>query len=270
MDVSLKSTPKVSSFAKVGLVAKGIVYVLLGIFAFMAAFHLGGQSTNDTNKRGVFDFIQEQTGGQILLALLALGLASYTIWRFFQALKDTEHKGKNTKALAVRGRYLFSGLVYGSLTFLVIRMLFFSSESSDEIGNEGMARELLSQPAGYFLAGIVAMIFIGVGIYQVYYGLSEKYKKHVNKAVSSNGRNYMMAAGKIGYVARGIVWLIIGWLFVKAALEANAAKAGDTEDAFQLLANASYGSYLLGAVGLGLCCYGLFNFVRARYEHFNY
>src|SRR5690606_19407879 len=74
MDVSLKSTPKVSSFAKVGLVAKGIVYVLLGIFAFMAAFHLGGQSTNDTNKRGVFDFIQEQTGGQILLALAALGL----------------------------------------------------------------------------------------------------------------------------------------------------------------------------------------------------
>jgi len=269
MDVSLKSTPKVSSFAKVGLVAKGIVYVLLGIFAFMAAFHLGGQSTSNTNKRGVFDFIQEQTGGQILLALVALGLASYTIWRFFQAFKDTEHKGKNAKAFAVRGRYLFSGLVYGSLTFLVIRMLFFSSNDSNDTRNEGIAKELLSQPAGQILAGIVALIFIGVGVYQVYYGLSEKFKKHVNKVVPSNGSQYLMAAGKIGYVARGIVWLIIGWLFVKAALEANAAKAGDTEDAFQFLATASYGSYLLGSVGLGLCCYGFFNFIRARYERFN-
>ena len=268
MDVSLKSTPEVSSFAKFGLVAKGIVYLLLGIFAFMAAFHLGGQSPGNTDKRGVFNFIQEQTGGQILLGLVALGLASYAIWRFIQAFKDTEHKGKDAKALAVRGRYLFSGLVYGSLTVIVVRMLFFSSDNSGNSGNESMARELLSQPFGQILAGIVALIFIGVGIYQVYYGLSEKFKKHVNKAVPSNGRKYMMAAGKIGYVARGIVWLIIGWLFVKAALEANASKAGDTEDAFQFLATASYGSYILGAVGLGLCFYGLFNFIRARYERF--
>ena len=77
-----------------------------------------------------------------------------------------------------------------------------------------------------------------------------------------------MAAGKIGYVARGIVWLIIGWLFVKAALEANASKAGDTEDAFQFLATASYGSYILGEFGMGLCFYGLFNLIRARYEPF--
>src|SRR5690606_34181577 len=100
-------------------------------------------------------------------------------------------------------------------------------------------------------------------------GLSEKFKKHVNKVVQSNSSQYLMAACKNGYVARGIVWLIIGWLFVKAALEANAVKAGNTEDAFQFLATASYGSYLLGSVGLGLCCYGFFNFIRARYERFN-
>jgi hypothetical protein len=29
---------------------------------------------------------------------------------------------------------------------------------------------------------------------------------------------------------------------------------------------ASYGSYLLGALGLGLLCYGIFNFIRAFYE----
>jgi hypothetical protein len=75
-------------------------------------------------------------------------------------------------------------------------------------------------------------------------------------------------AGKIGYVARGIVWLVIGWLFTKAAFHKNSSEAGDTSEAFGFLAEASYGSYLLAGVGLGLICYGIFNFIRVRYETF--
>jgi hypothetical protein len=62
--------------------------------------------------------------------------------------------------------------------------------------------------------------------------------------------------------------LIIAWLFSKAAWFSNAFEAGDTAKAFRFLESASYGSYLLGALGLGLLCYGLFNFIRARYETF--
>ncbi len=76
----------------------------------------------------------------------------------------------------------------------------------------------------------------------------------------------LLKSGKIGYVARGIVWLIIAWLFSKAAWFSNASEAGDTAEAFRFLEEASYGSYLLGALGLGLLCYGIFNFIRAFYE----
>jgi hypothetical protein len=76
-------------------------------------------------------------------------------------------------------------------------------------------------------------------------------------------------AGKLGYVARGIVWVVLAWLFLKAALHANSAEAGDTSKAFSFLQDAAYGSYLLGAVGLGFICYGAFNFIRVRYESFH-
>lgn len=258
---------KVKPIAQVGLMAKGVVYCLLGIFAFMAAFHLGGQSTDKTDKQHVFSFIKEQTGGQIMLAVVALGLLCYCIWRFVQAFGDTEDKGDNAKGLAARARYLFSGLIYTSLAVYAIKMLVSDKKSSGD-NKQDMVQELLSKPFGEWLLGLIAAIMIGVGIYQIYYGLSEKYRKHADKAGASSNKNLLLTAGKIGYVARGIVWLVIGWLFTKAAFHSNSSEAGDTSEAFKFLSETSYGSYLLGAVGVGLICYGIFNFIRVRYESF--
>jgi hypothetical protein len=256
----------VKRIAQVGLTAKGIVYCLLGIFAFMAAFRIDGQSTNNTDKQGVFSFIEKQTGGQVMLAIIALGLLCYSIWRAIQTFADTEQKGDNAKGLAARTRYLFSGLIYTSLGVYAIKMLFTGTKSSGD-SKQSMAHELLSKPYGEWLAGIGAAIMIGVGIYQAYYGLSEKYRKHVDKAGNTANKKILLTAGKIGYIARGIVWLIVGWLFTKAALHSNAKEAGDTSKAFSFL-EASYGPYLLAAVAVGLICYGLFNFIRVRYETF--
>ena len=257
----------VKPIAQAGLTAKGIVYCLLGVFAFMAAFNIAGQSANNTDKQGVFSFIEKQTGGQIMLAVVALGLLCYSLWRGIQTFADTEDKGDNAKGLAARGRYLFSGLIYTSLAAYAIKMLFTGSKSSGD-SKQSMAQELLSKPYGQWLVAGAAAIMIGVGIYQAWYGLSEKYRKHVNKAGNLSGKKILLTAGKIGYVARGIVWLIIGWLFAKAALHSNSSEAGDTSKAFSFLAEASYGSYMLAAVAAGLICYGVFNFIRVRYEAF--
>ncbi|TDH24167.1 DUF1206 domain-containing protein [Segetibacter sp. 3557_3] len=253
--------------AQAGLISKGLVYCLLGILAFMAAFQVGGQSTKNTDKEGVLNLVYKQTGGQILLGLLAIGLACYTIWRLIQAFSDTEHKGSKPKGLAARARYLFSGLVYGSLAIYAIKMTInASSGSGGKSGNESMAGDILSKPLGQWLLGIAAAIIIGVGIYQIYYAISEKYRKHVENVGGTTHAKILLNAGKIGYIARGIVWLVIGWLFANAALHSNASEAGDTSKAFGFLANADYGSFLLGGVGVGLICYGVFTFIRARYE----
>lgn len=253
--------------AQFGLMAKGLVYCLLGGLAFMAAFQINGRSAGNTDKADVFDLIGKQTGGQIMLAILALGLISYTVWRGIQAFSDSQNKGSDAKGLATRARYLFSGLVYGSLAFYVINMLLSNpSESGDQ--QQSMARELLSKPFGQWLVGIGAAILLAVGLYQIWYGISEKYRKHAEKVGRSSHTKLLLLAGKVGYVARGIVWVVIAWMFFKAALSSNSAAAGDTSKAFSFLEDAAYGTYLLAAVGLGLVCYGVFNFVRAKYERF--
>jgi hypothetical protein len=233
----------------------------------MAAFHIGGESTAHTNKTGVFDFVYRQTGGQILLALIAAGLFCYTIWRGMEAFGDTEHKGKDAKGLAVRARYLFSGLFYATIAVSAVRMLLAGRSDSGD-SQQSFAQDLLSKPAGQWLAGIAAAILLGNGIYQIYYGLSEKYRKHADNLHGQESKA-LLTAGKIGYVARGVVWLLLSWLFFKAAFHRNASEAGDTSKAFSFLENAGYGPFLLAAMALGLTCYGVFNFVRARYEDFS-
>jgi peptidoglycan/LPS O-acetylase OafA/YrhL len=207
-----------------------------------------------------------KTGGQILLAVIAFGLVCYIIWRFIQAFADTQDKGKEAKGLAVRARYLLSGIVYGALAFHVVKKLVTHASGSGD-SKQDMARELLSQPMGQWLLGLTAVIIAGVGIYQIYYGMSEKYKNHIDRAISdSRKRKIVLGSGKVGYVARGVVWLLIAWLFIKAAIDANAKEAGDTSKVFSFLSKASYGTYLLGAIAFGLLCYGIFSFVRVVYE----
>jgi hypothetical protein len=255
--------------AQVGLITKGIVYVLLGGFAFLAAFRLGNANVESGNKQSVIRWISDLTAGNILIVALIIGLTCYALWRLIQGLANTEHKDKDAKGWAYRLRYVFSGLVYLSLAISAFRFLIKQSSGNEgQNTNEQVAGSLLQQPLGQLLLGLVAIGMAAAGIYQIWFGFSEKYKKYVEDIRgASGGKGLLLNSGKIGYIARGLVWLTIGWLFLKAAINARAQEAASTSEAFQFLEAAPYGSYLMGGVGAGLACYGIFSFIRARYEH---
>ncbi|MCC9137358.1 DUF1206 domain-containing protein [Pontibacter silvestris] len=257
----------VRNFAKTGLTAKGVVYCLVGVLAFMAAFEINGNSTEEASREGVFRLILQQPFGKALLAIVALGLFCYTIWRFIQGFIDTEHQGHDTKGVGKRIRYIFSGLVYGSLAFLSAKMVLGSGGNSGGSSQQTLASKLLQQPFGQWLVGMVAIGITAIGIYQIYYGLSDKYRKKVRSSgLKSDIENKLIQMGKFGYLARGVVWLVIGYLFLQAALKANPQEAGGNTRAFQFLEDSSYGSFVLGAVALGLICYGIFLFMRAKFQ----
>jgi hypothetical protein len=251
--------------AQWGLIAKGFVYVLLGVLALMAAFHIGAQRTENADRTGVFNFLSESSGGKWLLPVLAVGLLCYSIWRFLEAAKFAKGENKKWKKAA---RYLLSGLLYLSIALSAFKIVFHQPKKNED-SQQQFASELLSKPFGQWLLGIAALIIAAIGIYQIYYAVSEKYKDHVQKMnLHTKASSLMLMAGKIGYLARGAVWLIIAYLMLQAAFAASAAKAGDTGEAFNAIEDSAFGSFLPGALGVGLIAYGLFNFVRARYERF--
>jgi hypothetical protein len=261
----------VKRFAKFGLTAKGVVYCLVGVLAFMAAFEIGGSSERNLNKQGIFRFILNQPFGQFLLALVATGLLCYALWRLTQAFLDTERKGTDAKGIGRRLGYAFSGLSYGFLAYGSFRMVLGNQgNSGGDSSRQSLVGELLQKPFGQWVVGLIGVGIIGIGLYQIYRAWSGKYLKNVRtSSIKTELKEMIIRSGKIGYIARGVVWGLIGYLFIKAALEANASEAGGSSRAFAFLEKASYGSFLLAAVALGLFCYGIFMFVRARYEVIN-
>ncbi len=267
--ISGRTSSSLHTMARVGFIAKGLVYILVGVLAYMAAFEIGGRSNKNAGKAGAFDFILELPAGRVLLAAVGIGLLCYAAWRIVQVFTSEGNEGKEQKKVSKRLAYFLSALAYLSFAFLALKTLTGQAEEEGSARQDAVA-SLLNLSYGQAILVIAAITIAAVGIYQFWYGYSGKFKKHISAgAAGSTTSSVLVKAGKLGYAARGIVWLIIAWLLVSATIHHDSAEAGDTVKAFQFLEEASYGSYLLGAVGFGLACYGVFNFLRARFENFN-
>lgn len=254
----------VKHIAQAGLLAKGILYGLLGILAFMEAFEMGSPM-KDIGRKGVLSFIEDLVIGRILLGLVAAGLLCYCLWKLLQALKDTENHGTSLKGIAFRVRYASVGGTYALLAFVAAELVF------DTDGDNGSASirqkitaELLQSPVGHWLViGSGIVIAIG-GAFFIYLGLTDRYQKRIKKVgLKHHLERVMIKAGRVGYLSRGIVWIIVGYLFIKAAFD---AREGGHRNAFRFMENSFYGSYLLGAVAVGMICYSLFVFMEAKFQ----
>ncbi|QNH62595.1 DUF1206 domain-containing protein [Hymenobacter sediminicola] len=250
------------TLARFGFAAKGIVYVLLGLLALLAA--TGQQGGQTADKKQAVQTLQSLPGGSLLLGLVAFGLLGYIVWRFTQAVVDTEDKGSDAKGIGRRLGYAGSGLLYASLAWYAAQLAWSGSADGSSNGQQTLTAKVLSWPAGEWIIMAAGVIIIGSGLYQIYRAYSGSFHKHVNASdLPANQQNLVYRTGQIGYTARGIVMGIIGYFFVQAGRQSRAAAVGTTDEAFDLLA--SMGPAVLGIVAVGLMAYGLYMLVQARY-----
>jgi hypothetical protein len=264
-DAAVQAIPWVEKLARFGYAAKGVVYAVIGLLALPLVFGQGGEATGP---EGALDTIGQQPFGRTLLAIMAVGLLGYALWRFVQAVVDPEHKGKDAKGLAQRAGYVASGLAYGGLGVLAGRMAMGQAGG----GNGGQAQEdwtarLLAQPFGVWLVALLGLLIVAVGIYQFYYGVSGKFRRELKlHEMSQTEVTWATRSGQLGYAARGIVYAVIGGFFILAALRFDPNQAVGFGQALAELAQQPYGPWLLALVALGVFCYGVYSLVQARYR----
>jgi hypothetical protein len=251
--------------AQVGLIANGIVYSLVGLMTFLAAFDFtywqGGRFK-------ALDWLYQLPLGEGLLGIITVGLFCYAFWRFMQGLLDTEKNGKSLMGLANRGAFMVTGFVYVAFAYYAAKLTFgIRTYRSELITRETVAGKLLEQPYGRWMIAAIALGTMGVGLFQMYHALWGGYRKHVQeRKLRAENQLLLIKTGKWGFMGVGVVWIIIGYMFLKSALNFNPREAGGDTSAFYYM-EYTYGSPILGLVAVGLLCYGLFNFVRARYEY---
>ena len=255
----------IERLARVGYSAKGFVYLMVGLLAIQAAFGLGGETTGT---EGALKVIQRQPFGQILLTLIAIGLAGYSLWRFVQALFDPDHKdSKSPSRIFQRVGYAVSATAYTLLTWEAARLVM-GFVGSGQDSNEDSAAQLMAQPFGPWLVGIVGLIVIGVGLFQIYYGLTAQFRAGLKlHKMSETERLWAIRSGRWGYSARGIVYSIIGSFFIWAGIRLDPDEAVGMEQAFDKVAQQPFGTWLLAFIAAGFIAYAAFAFVQARYRN---
>jgi Domain of Unknown Function (DUF1206) len=246
--------------SRIGFVARGAVYGIIGLLALDLALGYGGKITN---QQGAFRTIEQQPFGHFLLVLVAVGLGGYSLWRLVRAALGHGPEGADSGLERVGA--VGSGIAYGIMCAIAVQLLLSSGTSS--AGAKKTTRDVFAWPAGRWLVGIAGAVFVCVGIYQLVRGVTQGFlddskTEQMRPAV----RRSFALFGTVGHVARAIVFGLIGIFLVQAAIDYKANKAIGVDGALAKLYAQSYGPWLLGAVSAGLIAFGLFSIAEARYR----
>jgi ribosomal protein S5 len=257
--------PWVERMARFGYATKGAVYIVVGALATKAAFGMGGEAT-DT--RGAIQAIENQPFGKVALATVAFGLIGYVIWRWLQAIADPDEKGNKLKGILIRIGYAGSGLVYAGMALTAAKVLIDvgDTDSSTEVQQDWVAR-LLTISYGRWLVGLAGACVVGFGLYQIYKGLSAKFRKRLKLGEMSKSKKFWATlSGRIGYAARGVVFCIIGSFLIQSARQYDPSQAKGLDAVLQSLSQWPFGPWAMGTVAAGLIAYGFYMLVEARYR----
>jgi hypothetical protein len=222
-----------------------------------------GQGGKITNQQGALRTIEHQPFGQVLLALVAIGLGGYSLWRLFRAALGHGPEGADS-ALERLGAF-GSGIVYALICSIAVEILLSSGGSS---GNaKTTTKGVFAWPAGHWLVGIAGIVMIGVGIYHLVRGLAQKFlDDSKTEQMSPVFKKWFTTFGTVGHVARAIVFGLVGLFLLKAAIDYRADEAIGLDGALAKLYSQPYGPWLLGAAAAGLIAFGLFSISEARYR----
>jgi hypothetical protein len=251
--------------ARPGLIARGVVYGVIGILAIKLAVGSGGKATN---QQGALQTIAQQPFGKVLLIVMAIGLAGYAGWRLLRAVVG--HGSEEADSGFDRVAAAASGLCYGALCVVAVKILVGSSSGSGNTAGSNPSKTtagVLGWGGGTVIVGLAGGVLLGVGLYQGYKGLTAKFMDETaTEKMGPKTRGAYQVLGVFGYVARMVVFGLAGYGLLRAAIDYDPRKAVGLDGALRELAHASYGPLLLGVVAAGLIGFASFSFAEARFR----
>jgi len=243
----------------VGLITYGIVHILVGWIALQIAWSGGGES-DEASQQGALTELGRQPVGVVILWLTVVGLFAMTVWQIAEAAYGHRDKPEGAKRIWKRLSSVGRAVAYAAIAVAAITALRGSSRSGDA-KDEGWTARLLAVPFGRILVGFVGVIIAVIAIRLVIRGLRRKFVNDLAGGVP----DWVLRAGQIGYISKGVAFAVVGALFCWAALTYDPSRAGGLDDALRTVNSAPLGPVLLTVIALGLACFGVFCFFWARH-----
>jgi hypothetical protein len=248
--------------ARIGLLAYGIVHLLIGWLAIQIAF---GDHSEKASPQGALAELAQQPFGQLLVWAVAIGLFLLVVWRVLEAAFGHREK-EGADRIRKRVSSGAKACIYGVLAATAVSVAITDGSSSGSSGEKTMTAKVMDLPAGQWIVAAVGLGIIAYGVGLVWHGWKEKFAEDLEAEglLGNSGAAYLLL-GQVGYIAKGLAFAIVGSLVIYAGISHDPDESGGLDEALQKVLQQPFGPVLLIAIGVGIACYGLFSLARARH-----
>ena len=257
------ASPLLELLERLGYLVRGALYAIMGLLALGIALRVTGGQTTDLS--GSLVFLVSNPFGKLMLVVVAVGLAAYSLWGFTRAIYDPLHRGSGASGYAARLGFVSSAVSYAAIVILALQLLAGSGAPAGDSTQKTIA-SVLTHPAGGGLTILIGLIAIAIGLGQFLEAYQANFAKDLKGAeMSQSERTWAIRFGRFGMFARGVTFLVIGWFVVQAGIHHDPAQAQGFGGAFVFLLAQPFGRIVLGIVALGFVALGLHSFACARW-----
>lgn len=252
-------SPAAHAVARAGFVFVGLLHVLIAWLALQVAF---GGSGKNADQSSAVQQIASAPGGPLLLWAGVICCAALAIWMAVNAVGKWRRDGKPKEALGPGG----TAIAYFGLTWLFVSFALGNQKNSSQQSQQ-TAANVLSIPFGGVVLFIAGLVVLGVGVYFGFRGVTRGFLGKDAQPTQASP-DWVKVVGSVGYVAKGVAVAVVGILILVAAVHHDPKQQSGLDGALKSLASQPFGGWILGAVALGLACYGVYSAARAKYANF--
>jgi hypothetical protein len=253
-------SPTAHFLARVGLTARGVIYILIGVVAVLVAL---GQSKREADQLGALQLLAGKSYGLVALWLLGIGFAAYALWRLSEAAFGvTGEKPGAGPRLKSLGR----AIVYAAFSYLTFTVIHGTAQSQSK-RQQDVTATAMRHTDGRVLVAVIGAAVVIAGIVLVIEGVRKKFMKQLMTGqMSPRVRRAVKWLGMIGTIARGLVFALAGIGVIAAAITHKASESGGIDKALLTLRNQPFGEFLMLLAALGLVIFGVYGLCEARWR----
>jgi hypothetical protein len=243
--------------ARGGLVAIGLVHILIGVIAINVASGLKG----NPSQSGALATVAATPGGFILLWVAAIAMFGLAFWQFTDAAWVTAPRRRTLtmrRLTDVGKAFGFAVVGFAALIFAV------GGHPNSTNTSRKLSAMLLDTPGGIFILVAAGVIVGSVGVAHLIRGVTRRFRDELLPLTGAR-RAIVLTLGLVGHLAKAAALLIVGVLVIIAAIFADPTRVTGVDGALGYLTTLAFGPILLLFVAIGFIAYGLYLFARAVY-----
>jgi hypothetical protein len=258
--------PWVRALSRAGFIAKGSLFVVVGLSAILLGAGIrGGRITDPV---GAMAALAQVPFGTFLLSLLSVGAVGHGAWNILRGIADIDNTGAGIKGIISRSAAVGVGVFYIILAATALQVLaFHTGRVENGRGEEAVAWLFLSIPLGAVILLLIALGFLGAAAHECYSGVSGRFREnYLTWKLSPAVERLVSFLGAISFTTRAVLYVMIGYFFFRAANLNDMNQAQGMDGALIAMAESRFGPTLLILSGFGLFCHGVLAFFEAKYR----